>query len=138
MTPAAFASQEPRAVHVDVSTQAILFGAECRWGPLLPLLKSYVRLEIFGSRVILLACRFTSFIAKNADATAKSLSVPAIGKAPSARNADPQSSKRSSPSSLHPMAAVERVPLVKAVVAAAVVAHAQAAGRIGISRVKEV
>ena len=58
---------------------------------------AFFSLELFASGVILRSCRFTNFTARNAVRTARSWFVPAIGRAPSARNAARRNWKRNFP-----------------------------------------
>jgi hypothetical protein len=59
--------------------------------------KSKSRLELFVAPAILFSCRFMNFIAKNASATAKSSSAPAIGRERSARTAVQKNCPRNFP-----------------------------------------
>jgi hypothetical protein len=86
--------------------------------------KSKSRLELFATPIILFSCRFTNFIAKNASATVKSSSAPAIGRERSARIAVQRNCPRNFPCSPPPTPVPAMLRLVVAVgmVAAVVVA----------------
>jgi len=70
------------------------------------LLLNQSRLVVLQQKAIFGTCRFTSFIAKNARATAKSLCVPAIGRAQPVRTAVPKNCPRSFPRSPLPAPAI--------------------------------
>ena len=82
------------------------------------------RLNIPVGPIILFPCRFTNFIAKSANATAKSSSAPAIGREPRVRTAVQKSCPRSFPCSPRPAPAAMTRRRVRTAAAAVVAAIA--------------
>src|ERR1035438_4980768 len=91
-------------------------------------------LEIFAPPVIFPSCRFTSFIAKSANATAKSSSAPAIGRERSVRTAVQRNCPRSFPCSPPPAPAAtarRHVTAAAVDVVAAIATGIEIFGRVG-------
>src|SRR5690349_15616898 len=91
----------------------------------------FSRLELLAAPLILIPCRFTSFIVTNANGTAKFWFAPAIGKERNARTAARQSWRKSFPSS-RPPPATASARHRPAPARPAPAACAEPAGRIGI------